>query len=79
MTELTTKEEDIMLEEGLERARDIAYEKKLEREGEECEICHKKFLEEETDIVTFKEGQTLRVCNNCEEELYENEPRSEDI
>ena len=62
--ELTSKQEDDMIEAGME---DL-------RERRECELCGEKFDEEEMDLVKIGEeegdrGYSSWVCRNCEESL----------
>lgn len=62
MEELNSKQEDFVLEQGMEDY----YDKKIKEEEElfECQWCHKEFVENDLDR---KDGEW--ICRDCEEEI----------
>ena len=52
MDELTSEQEDLILEAGRKCV---------------CEMCNESFSEEDLDFVSIEGGDSLLVCRSCEE------------
>lgn len=65
--ELTAQQEDFLLEQGLERARerqDIEQEKK-----QLCEFCNNSYPKDEITTAKIENGEEVNICLNCDEDL----------
>jgi len=71
-TQITSQQEDFLLDIEMDRWRERQDEKREEQGLKKCEFCSEWFDEEELSKTKIDNGEQANLCESCREGLKEN-------